>query len=169
MGLKIRSSKNEDGLAAKARCTRKEMEIDNIKVEILTREESTKHLGQIECRSPATGDNVTAAPDGLSQTWSDKLRAGRQVAVWRVKQQVTLSEEEEECQEIRRGHCAGQQQCKHRSEIDSRVFSNTEREKTARGTREPTRKQSGTGTQEPLKRKEHSLTARHKCATRHRW
>ena len=31
----------------------------------------------------STGDRVTAAPDGLSQTWSDKLRAGRQVAVWR--------------------------------------------------------------------------------------
>ena len=25
----------------------------------------------------STGDRVTAAPDGLSQTWSDKLRAGR--------------------------------------------------------------------------------------------
>ena len=50
-----------------------------------------------------------AAPYGLSQTWSDKLRAGRQVAVWRVKQHVTLSEEEE-CWEIRRRHCAGQQQ-----------------------------------------------------------
>ena len=26
----------------------------------------------------STGDRVTAAPDGMSQTWSDKLRAGRQ-------------------------------------------------------------------------------------------
>ena len=25
-----------------------------------------------------TGDRVTAAPDGMSQTWSDRLRAGRQ-------------------------------------------------------------------------------------------
>ena len=30
----------------------------------------------------STGDRVTAASDGLSQTWSDKLRAGRQIAVW---------------------------------------------------------------------------------------
>ena len=31
-----------------------------------------------ECSSGINGDRVTVAPDGMSQTWSDKLRAGRQ-------------------------------------------------------------------------------------------
>ena len=83
----------------------------------------------------STGDRVTAAPDALSLAWGDKPRAGRQIAVWRrsseavlaaeeesqrgtacdtllrrrEKHQVTLSAKEE-CHEIRRGHCAGQQQ-----------------------------------------------------------
>ena len=47
---------------------------------------------------------------------------------------------------------------KHRSEIDSRVFSNTE-SKTARDSYPRTLET----------KKEHSLTARHTCATRHRW
>ena len=43
--------------------------------------------------------------------------------------------------------------------------SATQREKQpGLGTREPMSKQPGTGTQEPLKRKEHSITAGHKCA-----
>ena len=66
----------------------------------------------------STGHRVTAAPDGLSQTWSDKLRAGRPSLCG------SEAASREEVSRIRRGHCAGQQQW--RSEIDSGVFSNTE-------------------------------------------
>ena len=77
----------------------------------------------VECRSGvSTGDRVTAAPDGLSQTWSVKRRAGYSPRrrSRNAEQRVTLSEEEGEATSDalceggvsgdRRGLCAGQQQ-----------------------------------------------------------
>ena len=39
----------------------------------------------VECRSGVNGRPRHGGTNVLSQTWSDTLRAGRQVAVWRVK------------------------------------------------------------------------------------
>ena len=95
-----------------------------------------------------------------------------------AEQRVTLSEEEGEatsdalCEGGVSGDSSrtlrGTAAVKHRSEIHE--CSATQREKQpGLGTREPMSKQPRTGTQEPLERKDHGLTARHKCATRHRW
>ena len=92
----------------------------------------------------STGDRVPAAPDGLSQTWSDKLRAGRQslcggeaASSRNAEQRVTPSEEEGEASSdaLCEGGVSGDSSrtlrgtaaVKRRLEIDSGVFSNTER------------------------------------------
>ena len=55
VGLKIHSGKTKI-LSSQGSSRRKEIEIDNIKVDILTREETTKYLGQM-VYIPATGDD----------------------------------------------------------------------------------------------------------------
>ena len=56
VGLKIHPGKTKI-LSSQRSNSRKELEIDNIKVEILTKEESTKDLGQMVSHIPATRDD----------------------------------------------------------------------------------------------------------------